>query len=72
MASQNRYILLPLIFASFLSVKGIGEDSGSSESASEIILPSFTYEININLPILELLERILAREWHFKVATYGV
>ena len=53
MASQNRYILLPVIFASFPSVKGIGEDTGSSESASGINLPSFTYEIYINLPILE-------------------
>ena len=69
MASQNRYILLPVIFASFPSVKGIGEDTGSSESASGINLPSFTYEIYINLPILE---RTFAREWHFKVATYGV
>ena len=40
-------------FASFPSVKGIGEDSGSSESASGINLLSFTYEIYINLPILE-------------------
>ena len=50
-------------------MKGIGEDSGSSESASGINLLSFTYEIYINLPILE---RTLAREWHFKVFTYGV
>ena len=48
-------------------MKGIGEDSEGSESASGINLPSFTYEIYINLPILE---RTLAREWHFKVATY--
>ena len=53
MASENRYILLLAIFASFPSVKGIGEDSGSSESASGINLLSFTYEIYINLPILE-------------------
>ena len=70
MATENKYILLLVIFfASFLSVKGIGEDSGSSESASGINLLSFTYDIYINLPILE---RTLAREWHFKVATCGV
>ena len=69
MASQNWYILLLVIFASFPSVKEIGEDSRGSESASGINLPSFTYEIYINLPILE---RTLARERHFKVATYGV
>ena len=69
MASQNRYILLLVIFASFPSVKGRGEDSGVSESASGINMPSFTYEIYINLLILE---RTLARERHFKVATYGV
>ena len=60
---------LLVIFASFPSVKGIGEDSGGSESAPGINLPSFTYEIYINLPILE---RTLARERPFKVATYGV
>ena len=62
MASQNRYILLLVIFASFPSVKGIGEDSGGSENASGINLPSFTFEIYINLPILE---KTLARKWHF-------
>ena len=50
-------------------MKGRGEDSGVSESASGINMPSFTYEIYINLLILE---RTLARERHFKVATYGV
>ena len=69
MASENRSVLLLVVFASFSSVKRIGEDSGSSESASGINLLSFTYEIYINLPILE---RTLVREWHFKVATYGV
>ena len=68
MASQNWYILLLVIFASFPNVKEIGEDSRGSESASGINLPSFTYEIYINFHILE---RTLAREWHFKVATYG-
>ena len=47
MASQNRYILLLVIFACFPSVKGIGEDSEGSESAWGINLPSFTYEINL-------------------------
>ena len=51
MASQNRYILLLVIFASFPSVKGIGEDSGGSESASGINLPSFTYDIYIYIYI---------------------
>ena len=69
MASENRYILLFVICASLQSVKRIGEDSGSSESASGINLPSFTYEIYIKMPILE---RTLVQEWHFKVATYGV
>jgi len=45
-AFQNSYIFLLLLLSSFISVKAVGEESGSSESASGINLPSFTYEIN--------------------------
>ena len=46
MASQNSHTLLLLLVSCFISVKAVGEESGSSESASGINLPSFTYEIN--------------------------
>lgn len=46
MASQNSHTFLLLLVSCFISVKAVGEESGSSESASGINLPSFTYEIN--------------------------
>ena len=40
MAFQNSYIFLLLLLSSFISVKTVGKESGSSESASGINLPS--------------------------------
>ena len=46
MAVQYSYIFLLVIFSSFVFVKAVGEESGSSENASGTNIPSFTYEIN--------------------------
>ena len=46
MAVQYSYTFLLLFFSSFVFVKAVGEESGSSENASGTTIPSFTYEIN--------------------------
>ena len=46
MADQYSYIFLLVFFSSFVLVKAVGEESGSSENTSGTNIPSFTYEIN--------------------------